>query len=109
MYKPPPVGTSPLPGQQPKPIFAEANRRDAIIREMVAKLPYKAGDWTSPVDAKDVEKYGTRILIEAVCDSYAKFGKGEDWPKHDFPMIIHAFSEKNNNRFTCTPNFLQKV
>lgn len=73
------------------------------------KMPYKIGDITKPVSPKEVDIYGDKIIVEKICDSYGKYGKNDKWPEHDNPMIVHAHSVKNDIRFTCTVNYLQKV
>jgi hypothetical protein len=89
-----------------KPMFEEAVRRDRVIKKLVAEMPYCLGEWVQPADRQAVDTYGDEILIEGVCDTYGKMGRKEKWPEHDNPMIISAYSKKNDLHFHCTVNFL---
>lgn len=87
-------------------IFAEALRRDKIIRAMVKDIKYKVGDVCTPHDKKLYDEYGKDIEVTGICDTYVKYGRDEKWPKNDTPMIVHARSIKTGTNFICTPEWL---
>lgn len=82
-------------------------RRDAIIKKMVKDLPFCVGEYVAPYNADNRQKYGDTVVILGICDDYTKFGKKEEWPSSDVPMIIQAYSEKAQTNFFCTPGFLK--
>ena len=90
-----------------KPIFDEALRRDKIIKNLVAAMPYCLGEWVVPANDEDIARYGNELLVEKVCDTYGKYGLKEKWPESDNPMLITAYSKRDNIRFFCTTNFLK--
>ena len=89
-------------------MFAEALRRDKIIKSLVEKCPYKVKDIVQPKDKEDEAVYGKEIEILRICNSYAQFGRKEPWPEGDGPlMLVHAYSKDKNQYLTCTINYLK--
>ena len=89
-------------------IIGEAKRRDDIIKQMFKNCPYKEGDIVKPYSAAGIKQYGDDVIVEKICDTYAKMGKSEEWPKDDCPMIVTAWSNKTSSRFFCTVGYLEK-
>jgi uncharacterized protein YfaT (DUF1175 family) len=88
-------------------MMQEAKRRDARVKELYAKCPYRPGDTCIPVDAEEAELYG-EVRVVAIADSYSKFGKHEKWPESDNPMLVSFASAKTHETMWCTTNFLRK-
>lgn len=93
---------------QNKGLWAETVRKNAIIKELIGKIDYSEGDYTQPAAKENIEKYGTTILVESICDNYTKLGNTV-WPDNDMPMLITAYSVDTKERFFCTPNFLEPI
>lgn len=88
-------------------MFNEARRRDNVIKNLLKDLKYKEGDHVKPWNQKGVDEMGDDCVVIKICDSYAKFGKTEEWPVKDSPlMLVHAFSNKTKTNFHCTPQYL---
>jgi hypothetical protein len=81
-------------------------RRDRVIKKLVAEIPYVEGEYVTPHSPEEREKYGSMIIVEKICDSYAKFGRTEKWPDDDVPFIVQAWSNSKLTRFNCTPGYL---
>lgn len=90
-------------------VFMEACRRDRIIRALTKDLPYKEGDRVYIKREKDREKYGEEIYISKIVRTYGGFGKGEEWPKSDVPMVVHCYSKDKDIQFFCTPNYVTNI
>ena len=86
-------------------LWRQSKERDAIIKEELKDLNYVEGQICKPYNKEGEEKYGTNIRVEKICDSYVKYGK-DDWPKTGRPFLVTAYSEKTQQRFNCTVNFL---
>lgn len=86
-------------------MFGESSRRNAIVKTLAQKCPYKAKDYVLPNNEKARAEYG-RVLVEKICSSYAQLGKTEPWPSNNLPLIVHGYSEKKDYHFICTTNFL---
>lgn len=76
---------------------------------MVADLSYCVGEYVAPHNKANQDKYGDTVVVTNICDDYTKYGKKEPWPQNDTPMIIQAFSAKNQTHFFCTPAFLKPL
>lgn len=89
-------------------IMAESQRREAIVRDLWLKCPYKPGDTVMPSTEANCKKYGEKIIVLSIVDTYAKFGKDEVWPANDCPMLVTAKSHEKDSTFICTTDFLVK-
>ena len=87
----------------------EISRRESVVRELARTCPFKPGDTAKPISPAAQAKWGTKILVQKICSSYAHLGKDEKWPSNDNPMIITAWSHDKKTTFFCTTNFLEKV
>jgi hypothetical protein len=100
---PPPV--SHLHGETGS-LFKQAKEREARIKEMLSGISYVEGETVTPYIQAERDKWGDRLTVEKICDSYAKFGKNEDWPKSNSPMIITVYNSITRVRFHCTPAYV---
>ena len=89
------------------PLYKEAQRKDAIIQEKFKACPYTVNDLTVPVSASGKIKYGD-CRVRGICKSYAEFGKDVEWNDLN-PMIVTAFSVKEQCVFFCTIDYLEKM
>lgn len=90
-------------------LWAETRRRDDIIKRMANDCKYVEGEVVTLHNAEARAKYGERVTVSKICDSYAKYqnkNNKQDWPKNDLPMIVFARDIKRNISFFCTPNYL---
>jgi len=89
-------------------IMAESARREAIVRRLYANCPYKPGDTVVPKTKAARDEWGEKLIVTAMVDSYAKFGKDEIWPSNDDPMIVHVKSYDKDTHFICSTGYLMK-
>lgn len=86
-------------------MFEEAQRRDRIIKQMLAKTLYSVGDIVTPVSNANIDKYGDNCEVRAILQNYGQFGKTEKWPEDDKPYTVHAYSPKLDSVIATTPGF----
>lgn len=107
--KEPVLSLAPPVNDEQGSLWAEAQRRDAIIKELASQCKFVEGEVCTPYNKEMREKHGDRIVIEKICDNYAAFRtkqKKDDWPESDQPLIILARDLKSTTRFFCSVNFL---
>ncbi len=98
--------TPPAANDEVGALFKQAKTRDARIKALVKNLSYVEGEYVSPLTQAGRDKWGEQVVVEKICDSYAKMGKDEEWPANNTPFLITAWSDKENTRFFCTPGYL---
>ena len=86
-------------------IGSEAKRRDNIIKAIVSGYKVKEGQTYEAFSEESRDTYGP-ILIEQICDSYAKYGRAK-WPENDYPLLLTGYSEKTKQRFYIAERFLK--
>lgn len=90
-------------------IMAESARREELVKKLYRECPYRPGDTVIPKYISDRKKYGEKIIVMSIVDSYAKFGKDETWPSNDTPYLVTAKSYDKDTIFLCTTDFLIPV
>lgn len=108
-YTPPVTGkpkhialTGVVPG-----LMAEANRRDAICRALGKECLFREHDIIVPWSEKERDEMGD-CRVTYIADTYVKFGKHNDWPENDNPMIVTIWSDKQKKSFVCTATYGKK-
>jgi len=87
-------------------IFAEAVRREKIVKELAEGFKFKQGDKVLPKDPAAFAQWG-ECTVMAVCSDYIHLGKDHVWPKNDNPMIVTASSSVGEIFFATTNYFAQ--
>lgn len=101
-----PLAHKPENNEQGK-LWLQTRSRDNIIKKLAAACPYAEGEVVTPHSQEERDKWGTEIVVEKICDSYAKYGKGTDWPKDNSePLIVTAYNKAKAARFFCTVGYL---
>ena len=100
-YLPPPKNDNEMGS-----LFKEAQRRDKIIKALVKGINYVEGEIVTPYNQEGRDKWGEQLIVEKICDSYALYGKNEDWPKNDTPFLITCYNKDKAARFNCTPGYV---
>lgn len=103
------VPTSFTSSEPTKTLFVEASRRDKIIRSQFAACKYKEGDVVKLTKVSEATKYGHEIQVITIIKNYAQFGKQEQWPENDLPMIVYAKSKDKDLYFFCTVGYLEPL
>ncbi len=87
--------------------WKKATERDAIIKQLVKEAEFKVGDVCVPKSTAEYNKYG-ELTVQAICDSYSKFGVYEEWPDNDNPLLVSCISSKTQGVVWTTVNYLKK-
>lgn len=90
-------------------LFQQIKERDNCIKEMVKNLPYVEGELVTPHSEAERELRGKILIVEKICDSYAKYGKNENWPENNNPMVITVYNMDTKVRFICTPKYVVPI
>lgn len=88
------------------PILDESLRREKCFLSAYAKCKWKAGDIVKPHTKEQEDIYGDNLEVIHVESSYTNYIKTNVWPPHDNPLIVLVHSDKTQNTFICTPDFL---
>ena len=83
----------------------QAETRQAIIDNLVAKCKYKVGDMVKCHTIEEEHLTGKEIVVEKIVTSYGQI-KFEQWPDSNVPKIVTAYSRDKDKRFLCTPAYL---
>lgn len=100
----PPFNNSYTPTVNGK-IYADIQRKNKIIQDLVKEFKYKVGDRVEPREERDKEKWGECTIISVV-SQYIHLEKDFKWPANDNPMIVTACTD-TGEIFYATTNYFK--
>ena len=89
----------------------EAQRRDNVIKALVAKAFFYTGQSVRAHNESDFARDGPARII-GIAGSYKAFigtDKEADWPNDDNPMIVAARYEKSGQVVNATTNYFRPM